>query len=335
MSGALDAAALMAAVQRHLGSGTAVADLQRLSGGASRELWAFDVVTAGEPPRPLVLRRDPPGSAGGMTGSGVDEYRLLQAAESAGVPVPPLRFRLEPDDGLGTGFVMDRVDGETLGKRLVHDEAYAEARTVLAAQCGRALARIHAIAVEDSGLRLPREGEHPALVQVSQFEQLLDAYDVARPAFEVALRWLRVHAPPSTRRSVVHGDFRVGNLIVGPEGLRAVLDWELAHVGDPAEDIGWCCVRSWRFGGAGRVGGLGSLADLLEAYRAEGGQVDEAHVRYWEVFGNLRWGIICLVQTFTHLQGIRRSVELAAIGRRVCEVEHDLMTLLTDGEAAA
>ena len=128
---------------------------------------------------------------------------------------------------------------------------------------------------------------------------------------------------------MVHGDFRVGNLIVGPEGLRAVLDWELAHVGDPGEDLGWLCVRSWRFGGEGRVGGVGALGDLLDGYHAAGGRpVDEAAVRYWEVFGNVRWAVICLVQTFSHLHGFRRSVELAAVGRRVCEVEHDLLELL-------
>jgi aminoglycoside phosphotransferase (APT) family kinase protein len=138
-----------------------------------------------------------------------------------------------------------------------------------------------------------------------------------------------VHAPSEEVRAVVHGDFRVGNLIVGPEGLRAVLDWELAHVGDPGEDLGWLCVRSWRFGGEGRVGGVGDLGDLLDGYAAAGGRpVDEAAVRYWEVFGNVRWAVICLVQAFSHLHGFRRSVELAAVGRRVCEVEHDLLELL-------
>lgn len=326
----LDPAALAAATARHLGEGTRVEGLRRFSGGASRELWGFDATRPDGASVGLVLRRDPPGTgAGGGIAQGVDEYRLLQAAEAAGVPVAPLRFRLDPDDGLGNGFVMDRVDGETLGRRIVRDDAYAAARDALPAQCGEALARIHAIAIAASGLPAPRRpDEHPGLRQVDELAQLVDGFGVERPVLELAMRWLRENAPASKRRVVVHGDFRVGNLIVGPDGLRAVLDWELAHVGDPGEDVGWLCVRSWRFGGAGRVGGVGDLDELLDAYRRAGGDVDADTVRYWEVFGNLRWGVICLMQAFTHLNGVRRSVELAAIGRRVCEVEHDLMELL-------
>lgn len=319
----LDHDALAAAVGRHWGGPVEVAALRRLSGGASKELWSFEVVAEGDT-TPVVLRRDSRGSEG----SGVDEYLLLQLAANAGVPVPPLRFALAPDDQLGHGFVMDHVDGETLGRRIVRGEEHAAARAVLPAECGAALARIHSIPVAASGLPVEDGGDHPAIRQVGDFERLLDAYGEARPVFELAMRWLRVNAPTSTRRGVVHGDFRIGNLIVGPEGLRAVLDWELAHVGDPAEDIGWLCVRSWRFGGDGRVGGIGDLDDLITAYRGAGGEIDPEDVRYWEVFGNLRWGIICIFQTFTHLSGTRRSVELAAIGRRVCEVEHDLMELL-------
>jgi aminoglycoside phosphotransferase (APT) family kinase protein len=326
----LDPAALAAATARRLGDGTTIDRLQRFSGGASRELWGYDATPPGGTTVGLVLRRDPAGSgAAGGIAQGVDEYRLLQAAEAAGVPVAPLRFRLDPDDGLGSGFVMDRIDGETLGRRIVRDDGYAAARVALPAQFGEALARIHATPVDASGLAVSRHDEHPALRQVREFEQLVDGFGVTRPVLELALRWLRLNAPPSTRRVVVHGDFRMGNLIVGPEGLRAVLDWELAHVGDPGEDVGWLCVRSWRFGGRGRVGGVGELDDLLQAYRDAGGELDAEHVRYWEVFGNLRWGVICLMQAFTHLNGTRRSVELAAIGRRVCEVEHDLMELLS------
>lgn len=333
MSERLDPGALAAAAARHLGDGTTVEALRRLSGGASRELWSFEAVASDGTRRALVLRRDPVGTGGaggaGPIAAGVDEYRLLQAAAAAGVPVPPLRFALTADDDLGHGFVMDRVDGETLGRHIVRDPALADARSRAAAQWGEALARTHAIDLDESGLAIPPADTHPAERQLDDFERLVDGFGVSRPVLELAMRWLREQAPPSTRRVVVHGDFRVGNLIVGPEGLRSVLDWELAHVGDPAEDVGWLCVRSWRFGGAGRVGGVAELDALLDAYVAAGGEpIDAERVRYWEVFSNLRWGVICLVQTFAHLNGIRPSVELAAIGRRVAEVEHDLMELL-------
>jgi aminoglycoside phosphotransferase (APT) family kinase protein len=318
---------LTSVVRRHLGADTSVADLERLSGGASRETWSFTAVDGAGGRSPLILRRDPPGASG--LGTQIDEYRLVAAAEAGGVAVAPLRFPLSSDDDLGTGFVMDRVDGETLGKRIVRDEALAEGRRHLARQCGEQLALIHALPLEGSGLRAPDDATSTTLTQLDQLERLVDGFEATRPALELGLRWLRVHAPAGEVRAVVHGDFRVGNLIVGPEGLRAVLDWELAHVGDPGEDLGWLCVRSWRFGGEGRVGGIGDVADLLDGYQAAGGRaVDAGAVRYWEVFGNVRWAVICLVQTFSHLHGLRRSVELAAVGRRVCEVEHDLLELL-------
>jgi hypothetical protein len=135
---------------------------------------------------------------------------------------------------------------------------------------------------------------------------------------------------------VVHGDFRLGNLIVGPEGLRAVLDWELTHAGNPAEDLGWLCVKAWRFGVEPPVAGMGSREELLAAYRAAGGAgISLAELRWWEILGTLRWGVICLTQAFAHLSGAQRSVELAAIGRRVCEQEWDLLLLLDPDAAAA
>jgi aminoglycoside phosphotransferase (APT) family kinase protein len=324
---AVEAGPLAQVVTRHLGAAHTVDGLRRLSGGASRETWSFDAVADGGVRLPLVLRRDPPGSA--VLGTPVDEYALIGAAARSGVPVAPLRFRLEPADQLGTGFVTDFVAGETLGRRIVHDDPYGPARAVFAGECGRILAGLHRVPVEDTPLEPPSATRSSAAAQLDLFERLLDGYDVARPVLELALRWLRTHATNGGRRVVVHGDFRVGNLIVGPEGIRAVLDWELAHIGEPAEDIGWLCTRSWRFGGPGRVGGVGDLDDLLAAYGQAGGDpIDPEQVRYWEVLGNLRWAVIAVAQAFSHLHGVRRSVELAAIGRRVAEVEHDLMELL-------
>jgi hypothetical protein len=158
------------------------------------------------------------------------------------------------------------------------------------------------------------------------------------PAFELAFRWLGDNRPPRSAPVVVHGDFRHGNLIVGPDGIRAVLDWELSHLGDPLEDLGWLCVKAWRFGSPLPVGGFGPVDQLVDAYEgATGAPIDRAALHWWEVLGTLRWGVICIVQTFTHLSGTVRSVELAAIGRRVCEVEWDLLELLglTDAATAA
>jgi aminoglycoside phosphotransferase (APT) family kinase protein len=310
---------LTAALEPVLGPGVVVADLVRSPGGASRETWIF-TTTGPDGSRRLVLRRDPVGSApSGLRLEGV----LLGAARRAGVPVPEVVLVGDDHAALGPGsLVMDFVDGETIPRRILRDENLAETRLRLAAECGEILAAIHRIPpVEVPGL--------PADDAVDQLRAIVDRLGQAHPAFELAFRWLEDNRPPLSAPVVVHGDFRNGNLIVGPDGVRAVLDWELAHLGDPLEDLGWLCVKAWRFGSPLPVGGFGPVEDLVAGYeRAGGRRVDLSALRWWEVLGTLRWGVICIVQTVTHLSGAVRSVELAAIGRRVCEVEWDLLELL-------
>jgi aminoglycoside phosphotransferase (APT) family kinase protein len=323
----IDAEHLSAICARHLGAPAAIEALRRLSGGASRESWSFDVVTDGGARRGLVLRRDP-GSNLGQSGRST-EYRLLQAAAEAGVPVPTVRFLLEPEDDIGDGFVMDRIEGETIPRRILRDDEYAGARPQLAAQCGAIAAQIHAV---DPG-GLPRLEIQGAREQIDQYRGVLDALGEPHPAFELGLRWLEDHISctgPDAAPRLVHGDFRNGNFIVGPEGIRSVLDWELSHLGDPVEDLGWLCVKSWRFGNMDQpVGGFGTTDALLAAYaQAGGGDVDPDHLRYWETFGTLKWGVICEMQCFSHLHGLVRSVELAALGRRIAETEWDLLELI-------
>ena len=168
--------------------------------------------------------------------------------------------------------------------------------------------------------------------QLDQYRGVLDSFGEPHPAFELGLRRLARDAPPLDEPSLVHGDFRNGNLVVGSDGLRAVLDWELTHRGDPVEDLGWMCVKSWRFGVANRpVGGFGDVEAFTGAYDAAGGRpVDPDRLRWWQAFGTLKWGVICEVQAQTHLQGLVRSVELATLGRRIAETEWDLLELLDD-----
>jgi aminoglycoside phosphotransferase (APT) family kinase protein len=244
--------------------------------------------------------------------------------------VPATVALLQPDDGLGSGFVMDRIEGETIARRILRDDEYASARAVMAGQCGEIAARIHAIPTAE----LPHLAELDTAAQIEQQRSFLDTFGEPHPAFELGLRWLEARIPsPARPTSLVHGDFRNGNFIVGAEGIRAVLDWELAHLGDPLEDLGWLCVKSWRFGVADRlVGGFGDLRDLLDAYeRAGGGAVDEEAIRFWVAFGTVRWGVIAIAQSFTHLSGFVRSVELATLGRRVAEMEWDLLQIIDGG----
>ena len=112
---------------------------------------------------------------------------------------------------------------------------------------------------------------------------------------------MAANRPPRSAEGVVHGDFRNGNLIIGPDGVRAVLDWELAHLGDPMEDLGWLCVKAWRFGSALPVGGFGAVERPGRRLRGGvGPTVDRDVLHWWEVLGTLRWGIICIVQAMTH-----------------------------------
>ena len=322
MATSLDPGALALVVAGALGErGVQIEELERLSGGASRETWSFVAVPAnGAGGRRLILRRDPPGVPGkGMALEG----RLLQTAAAGGVPVPGLLAASDDPEVLGSGFLlMDHVEGETIPRRILREEAFRAVRPRLARQCGEILARLHRL--EPASV----EGLKPE-DPMSASRQLLDDLGTHHPAFELAFRWLDERRPEGGPPAIVHGDFRHGNLIVGADGIRAVLDWELAHRGDPLEDLGWLCVKAWRFGVHLPVGGFGTYEDLLEGYQQAGGRpVTAATLRWWEVLGTLRWGIMCILQASLHLSGAVRSVELAAIGRRVCENEWDLLELM-------
>lgn len=327
-------------IARQTGATSArVAGLHRLTGGASRETWSLDATLdrAGGTSETLalILQRDVRGAPKELSRS--MEFRLIKAAFDEGVPAPEPLWLGDASVGAGESFFVRRVDGETLPRRLLREDIYAPARDALPRQLGRLLAQIHAIPVEKHGLDTlpaPPPGVSPAAYEVGRYEQIFRAIALEpHPAFELAFRWLRQHpviaAPAPTARTLVHGDFRIGNVLFGPEGLRVMLDWELAHIGDPMEDMGFICVRSWRFGGSKPVGGIGEREPFFAAYEDAGGaKVDPERVRFWEVFGNLRWGVICLSQARTYLDGHSKSVELASIGRRTAETEWELLGLV-------
>jgi len=293
-----------------------VTSLTHLSGGASRETWRFEADG-----RPLILQRQRAGDERDLA----VEIAALRAGHAAGVPTASIVTASTDSNELGAPYmILQHVDGETTPRKILRDDEFAEARAALPAQLASALVGIHSL----------DPATIPGIVDVDQIEryrEVLDTVGEPHPTFELAFKWLAENRPPPSARTVVHGDFRLGNVIVGRDGLRAVLDWELVHLGDPMEDLGWMCVKAWRFGSPLPVAGVGEYERLFEAYEAAGGAaIDADVVRWWEVLGTLKWGIMCIMQANAHLSGVARSHELAAIGRRVCENEHDLFVALQD-----
>lgn len=322
------------ATHRHFGAPAAIEDLSRQSGGASRQTWSFDAVVNGER-HALILRRDPPaqGKTERERAVAIDratEFRVLRAAHDAGVRAPEPLFELTPRDGLGEAYVMRRVGGIAIARKLLRDAPYEAARGRIAGQLGEILARIHAT----DPATLPPLMRREAADHIAGLRRSLDALAQPQPVFELALTWLDRRKPaPLDRPVLVHGDYRTGNYLVDETGVTTILDWELAHLGDPVEDLGWLCVKSWRFGAIDKpAGGFGSREDLWAAYeRAGGGTVDPVRAHWWEVFGTVHWGIICLNQAWKHLSGSIKSMEHASIGRRAVETEVDLLQLLNQG----
>ena len=310
---------LSAAATAFLDAPVEIESMARLTGGASRETWSVDARVSGTP-KHWILQRERPG--GVRTGGGMSvEAALLAEARRVGVPVPTI---VMAGDESGAFYVLsERVGGESIPRKLLRDDRFSVAREQVVDQAGSALAAIHSM--DPVGFADTLDSPD----QIAQFGGVLDFLGDPRPVFELGFRWLELHLPPVREPRVVHGDFRTGNLMIDDVGLVAVLDWELAHLGNPVEDLGWFCVRSWRFGSSHRAGGFGSAESLLTAYRAAGGQpivLDE--LRWWELLGTLKWGVMCLIQAATHLGGAARSVELATIGRRACENEWDVLGLL-------
>jgi aminoglycoside phosphotransferase (APT) family kinase protein len=320
--------ALEAMTARIVPGARGIANLRRLSAGATLETWSLDAVDGDAVLHPLILRRSPGGLRSTESLSLETEANLIRVLDGSGVPVATVVHTLIPADGLGDGFLMTRIEGETIARKVLRDSEFAAIRPHLATQFGTIRGRMTKV---DSA-RLPSLPFKPAEIILARLASRHDSLGVARPVFDLAFRWLEQNAPaPLETHRLVHGDYRNGNIIFGSEGVRAVLDWEVAHIGDPAEDLAWISTPPWRFGELDRpVGGLGSRQQLFQAYEAASGErVDPARVHYWEVLGSLRWGVSCASMLDWFTSGRDPSVERAMIARRVSENELDLMRILT------
>lgn len=317
-------------VREHLGPEARITDLRPLHGGACQDNVRVDI-DAPEGPLRLVVRSDAPSSIPG-TLDRQGEFAVLEAAVAAGVATPAARWLtrdLLRDDAWA--YFLDWAEGVAIGRKVLKEPALADARAALPAQLAVQAARIHAVtpATAIAGLE---PVDDPVTEGLAVLRTLIDRLDRVSPAIEFVFRWLAENPPPSREVTLVHGDFRTGNFMVGPGGLEAVLDWEFARWSSPFEDLAWISVRDWRFGRLDRpIGGFGQRQPFYDAYtEASGRAVDLRDVHWWEVNGNLRWAVGCVFQAQRYAAG-QRDLELLAIGRRWSEMAYEALRLIERG----
>ena len=320
------------------GGAVTLAGMKPLAGGACQDNFAVQV-TDENGPRRLVLRSDALSSLPGSL-SRHEEFAVIEAAVGVGVPTPPVHWLGEGLVRPGAwGYFMDWADGVAIGAKVVRSQALASAREVLPEQLAAAAAAIHRISpTSHPALHIPTIAPDGDVIgDMLAFQQVsLNDLPEPHPALSLAMRWLRENRPATAEVVLVHGDFRVGNFMVTPAGLSAVLDWEFAHWGSPMEDLAWLCVRDWRFGKIAKpVGGLCGRARFYQAYTdASGRDVDPVVVHFFEVLGNLRWAVGAVVQGLRYLRGGEADLELLAIARRSAEMEYEALRLIEVGPSA-
>ena len=329
---ALDVAAGLATyLGEAWGSAVEIGNVSTTTAGARRHNVLFEA-TAGGVTRHLVATIVPFGET--IINPIEAEAAVRDLAEKGGVAVPHVHLVRGDGDLVGGPFMVSEfVPGETVPRRVLRlVEQHGIGETV-ARQLGESLARLHAL--DPAAVSVPlRTREHPgppAAAALAGARAAVDTLPQRRPALELGLKWLERRLPdPPERETIVHTDTRNGNLIVGEDGLRAVLDWEgtLAS-GDPMQDLAWPSLRMWRFrNDTQEIGGFAGREPYFAGYEAAGGTVDVARFHWWKVEGTLRWAVGLAGQTMGFLEGRVPSIVMAASGRRVPELEWDLLMLI-------
>lgn len=325
--------ALQQFLSQQTGASIIIEAVKPIAGGASRETHVI-VGSQDGAPFQMVLRRDLASEMIDNALTRSQEFALLQAAYAAGVKVPKPRYVSADPNILERPFLlMDYVEGISIGPKVVRAPELEAARAVLPAQLGEQIARVHQMNPDDpslSFLERPSPNRNPAQHALDNLRAMIDRLGVQNPAVAFAVRWCEQNAPDPLPLTIIHGDFRIGNVLVGPEGLRAIIDWEFSHIGDPREDLAWPCVRDWRFGKVDRhFGGIDDREAFLSAYEQHRNvTIDRKAVDYWEILGNLRWGVTCLAQAERHLSGKDISIEFASLGRRAVEMQAEYLRLI-------
>ncbi|MGL5837427.1 MAG: phosphotransferase [Sphingorhabdus sp.] len=306
-------------MNRIVGDSASIENIARLSGGANMESWSFDRAGQG-----YVLRRAPSAAFMEARAFGHDvESALVRLAYDRGVLAPEIIGELIASDDLGTGYVMRRVEAEVNPAKILAAPAPS-----LIHDIARELAHIHAIAPR-ADIAIPYMDTGLALAEL---KKRFLVYGGDRPLIALALRWCENHLPPPAEPVLVHGDFRMGNLMADAEGLAAVLDWELAHWGDTHEDLAYGCMAVWRFGYYDKPAfGVSDIDTYLAAYEAASRRkLDHARFRFWLIYRTLWWALGCMQMAEIWRSGADRNLERAVIGRRTSENEVDLLLLLEE-----
>ncbi len=314
------------AIRRRYGETAAIENIVVPTLGGSNRTVIFDLVD-GSARRRLVTRQETTTGEASPFLSTAHQFRVMRLAFDRGFPVPEPVFEFDAGDRLGNGYVTAFVAGETMPKKLITGADFATVRPHLAGRFGELLALLHSIELTEIGfLNNYPDSVDPIAAERARFDRYVEPH----PAIELGLRWLERNRPAASRPVLAHGDFRVGNIMITPEGVTAVLDWECAHIGTSAQDLGWLCTRSWRFSRPDlAAGGVGTREELIRAYEGAGGDtVDREAVRYWEIFGLVRWAILNVWQGYGHVFGGRRSVVYAACGRNTSLVEYEILMTL-------
>lgn len=290
-------------------TGITVTDVVRIPGGASRETWSFDArwaAPAGDVERSFIARRDPTASL--LESNNDLEFELYSALAGSGIPVPDV-FWIERDGAWleRPFFIMSKLPGAADARTLATAPEWADVRPLITRQKAEILATIHQFDIDRVPLLdRPPSPENAALYEIERWERTMRQDSLEpQPVLELAFHWLKRHLPPPPDRlALVHADYRTGNFLYDKTGITGILDWEMAHAGDPIEDLGWLVIKSWRWAGDDRVGGLCLRDEFVKLYEAAGGvKVNPEVLKFWEIFSNVKFAIIFITGTKSVVQG--------------------------------
>ncbi|MFN3817698.1 phosphotransferase family protein [Blastomonas sp.] len=269
-------------------SDVSVSNLHRLPLGASRETFRFDLSytdSAGRHEDRLILRRDPPAS--NVDSDRQHEFNAYRAIHSHGIPVPRM-ILLEEDPAYFDGAISLAEDlrGYHNSEYQLQQPEWAGRLPHIAQEMWSCMGRLAAVPVDrlDLGFMVPSTPETTAMQELDYWEATLDRNDVGpEPITRAAIRWLRRNPPPPAQKlAMVHGDFRAGNFLYDDSGtLIAVLDWEMAHIGDPLEDLAWSMARVFSFGKDDRRSGIAPREDAIRIWEKASGLIADPDALHW------------------------------------------------------